>query len=46
MDPAGAPIGVTFDPHVGNAILALVMALVAAVAAWALGLPEEPRRRR
>jgi hypothetical protein len=38
-----APVQATFDPHVGNAIFALVMALVAAVAAFALGLADRRR---
>lgn len=45
MDPAG-PVAVVFDPHVGNAIVAIVIALIAAVFAFALGLPNQPPRRR
>jgi uncharacterized membrane protein YccC len=42
----GPPDPLAFDPHVGNAILAIVIALVAAVFAFALGLPNNPPRRR
>jgi hypothetical protein len=45
MDPAG-PVAVVFDPHVGNAIVAIVIALIAAAVAFALGLPNQPPRRR
>jgi len=45
MNPA-RPIAIVFDPHVGNAIIALIIALVAAAFAFALGLPNNPTRRR
>ncbi len=35
-----------FDPHVANAITAVVVALIAAAVAFALGLPNDPPRRR
>ena len=44
-DPAAAVV-VVFDPHVGNAIVAIAIALIAAVFAFALGLPNNPPRRR
>jgi hypothetical protein len=34
-------IDIVFDPHVANAILCLTLAVVAAVMAWALGLPDK-----
>ncbi len=37
---------IVFDPHVGMAILCLAVALVAAVLAWALGLPDIREKRR
>lgn len=39
-----APVAVVFDPHVANAILALALAFIAAIVAWALGLPNQRRR--
>jgi hypothetical protein len=45
MDPA-VPIAIVFDPHVENAVVAILIALVAALFAFALGLPDQPPRRR
>jgi hypothetical protein len=43
MGNAAPPVDVVRDPHVQNAILCLTLAVVAAVIAWALGLPDKPR---
>jgi hypothetical protein len=45
MEP-GAPVEINFDPHVANACVALLLALVAAFFAWVLGMPNQKGRRR
>jgi hypothetical protein len=37
----GADARIVFDPHVGAAIFCLVLAVMAAVLAFALGLPDQ-----
>ncbi|MGC2411752.1 MAG: hypothetical protein WA459_03520 [Stellaceae bacterium] len=46
MPEAGAPVDLVFDPHVANACVALLLALVAALFAYLLGLPDQRGRRR
>ena len=36
---------IVLDPHIANAIVCLLLAVVAAVLAWALGLPDKRRGR-
>ena len=43
---AGAPVDLVFDPQVANARVALLLALVTAVFAYLLGLPDQRGRRR
>lgn len=40
MTPEAAPVPKILDPHVGWAIFCLVLALIAAILAFALGLAE------
>lgn len=40
------PIAGVYDPHIANAIVALALAFIAAIVAFGLGLPNQPRRRR
>ena len=42
MAPASPPSAEILDPHVGWAIFCLVLALIAAIFAFALGLAERP----
>jgi hypothetical protein len=44
--PAEAAVVVTFDPHVGAAIVCLLLAIVAAVMALVFGLAENEERRK
>ncbi len=41
-----APSAVVFEPHVAAAIVAIALALVAAILAFALGLADDEERRR
>ena len=43
MGSAAGPVDIVFDPHVQNAILCLTLAIVAAVMAWVLDLPDRRR---
>lgn len=43
MTPEAASAPELFDPHVGWAIFCLVLALIAAILAFGLGLGERPR---
>jgi hypothetical protein len=45
MAPEAAPLREMLDPHVGWAIFCLVLALIAAIVAFALGLAERPHDR-
>jgi len=45
MPPEAAPVREILDPHVGRAIFCLILALIAAVVAFALGLAERPDDR-
>jgi hypothetical protein len=45
MTPATSPLREILDPHVGWAIFCLLLALIAAILAFALGLAERPHDR-